>query len=244
MFISSKFLTTHYGLDETIARFFADREPPTNNLYWHKKLLYLRPAPGYLFIPLIVDLLHKIGIEKEQLLSEKFVGTMEDLGHISALEETKQITKDEAIITCTALIKTTCSNTVWFNNVLEYFDGNKENSFKKLATPFTSLHRGDIFLFSLSTLNFPPHLSEKIAATWFALISTLLLLDDADDVQSDKESGDENAFLESGMTAEGIERIAELVKSNLVKITAINETMAAELQRQHKAMMKLHSFLN
>ena len=68
MFISTDFLAIKFGVDDAIARFFVDREPPANNLYWKDKLLYLRPAPGYLFIPLIVDLLFKIGIERQQLL--------------------------------------------------------------------------------------------------------------------------------------------------------------------------------
>lgn len=97
MFISADFLGITYGVDDKIARFFADREPPLDNLYWKGKLLYLRPSPGYLFIPLIVDLLFKLGIDRNQLLSNEFVSTMEMTGHISALEETGQITKAEAI---------------------------------------------------------------------------------------------------------------------------------------------------
>jgi hypothetical protein len=42
MFVSSNFLAIHYGVNDTIAKFFVDREPPINNLYWKDKLLYLR----------------------------------------------------------------------------------------------------------------------------------------------------------------------------------------------------------
>lgn len=199
MFISTKYLVTKYGVDDTIARFFVDREPPANNLYWHEKLLYLRPAPGYLFIPLIVDLLYKLGLDKGELLSEAFIGTMEGVGHISALEEIKQISGQEAIRKCEELVKSVSINAAWLNNVSEYFEGKKDNIFNRLATPFKSLHRGDVFLFSLSTLNFSPSLFEKIAEQLFAIISSLLLLDDAEDIESDKETGDENAYIESGL---------------------------------------------
>jgi hypothetical protein len=244
MFISTKYLVTKYGVDDTIARFFVDREPPANNLYWHEKLLYLRPAPGYLFIPLIVDLLYKLGLDKGKLLSEEFISTMEGIGHVSALEEIKKISAEEAIRKCEELVKEVSVNALWLNSVSEYFEGKKDNIFNRLATPFKSLHRGDVFLFSLSALDFSPSLFERIAEQWFAIISALLLLDDAEDIESDKETGDENAYIESGLHAEGIGRIAGLVKQDVEKIATVNPVMAAELDAQHKNLLDKHGFLN
>ena len=233
MFISSDFLEIYYGVDGKIARFFVDREPPADNLYWHAKLLYLRPAPGYLFIPLIVDLLYKLGIDKQQLLSEEFVVTMEQIGHISALEEIKQIANEEAIKKCSELVKETCRNQDWYNNVSDYLNGKEANFFTGLAVPFKALQRGDLFLFALCALQFPKELYEKIAEQWFALISTLLLLDDAEDIQDDKETGDENAFAESGMTAQGFKKITDWVSKSLQKISALNPAMSHQLRKQY-----------
>lgn len=234
MFVSSKQLVRTYGLDDEIARFFVNREPPANNLYWHEKLLYLRPSlPGYLFIPLIVDLLHKLGLEKHDLLSERFVTTMEQVGHISVLEETGKISMVEAVKQCEELVKAKSVNDIWLSNVMGYLGQTEENFFTKLVTPFKSLHRGDIFLFSLSTLAFPVNLFEKIAELWFALISLSLLVDDALDIDNDKEFGDENAYLESGLNTEGLKRIAELVKISVGVISSVNGIMGEELERQH-----------
>src|SRR5438045_9553131 len=97
MFVSTNALTIYYGVDDKIAQFFVDREPPKDNLYWKDKLLYLRLEPGYIFIPLIVDILYKLGIERAQLLSDKFIDLMEAMGHISALEESKKIDHSETI---------------------------------------------------------------------------------------------------------------------------------------------------
>ena len=110
MFISSSFLEINYGVDSKIATFFVDREPPVDNLYWKDKLLYLRPAPGYLFIPLIVDILYRLKIDRQQLLSERFVTTIEQIGHINALEETGRITENEAIKRSSELVKNNCNN--------------------------------------------------------------------------------------------------------------------------------------
>lgn len=233
MFISSDFLEIYYGVDSKIARFFVDREPPADNLYWHNKLLYLRPAPGYLFIPLIVDLLYKLGIDKQQLLSEEFTGTMEQIGHISALEETKQISAEEAVKKCSELVKETCRNKDWYKNVSDYLNGENTNFFIGLAVPFKALQRGDLFLFALCALQFPKELYEKIAEQWFALISTLLLLDDAEDIQDDKETGDENAFAESGMTAQGLKKVTGLVNKSLQKISLLNPAMSLQLKKQY-----------
>src|SRR3954464_6567043 len=120
MFLSAKQLINNYGLDEQISKFFVDREPPKDNLYWHEKLLYLRPAPGYIFIPLIVDLYAKLGIDREQLLSEEFVSTMEQIGHISALEETTQITVEEAIEKGAALVQASCKDKEWFSDLVDF----------------------------------------------------------------------------------------------------------------------------
>lgn len=237
MFVSTKQLVKNYGIDEEIARFFVDREPPANNLYWHGKLLYLRPSlPGYLFIPLIVDLLYKLGLDKQALLSEEFVTTMEQVGHISVLEETEKISMAEAIKKCEELVGEKTVNDTWLSNVVNYFEGIEGNLFSKLTTPFASLHRGDMFLFSLSTVAFPVAFFEKIAEIWFALISLCLLVDDAIDIESDKEKEDENAYLESGLNAEGLTRINELVKHSLEKISSVNPTMAGELARQHNEL--------
>lgn len=243
MFISSSFLEINYGVDNKIAGFFVDREPPINNLYWKDKLLYLRPAPGYLFIPLIVDLLFRIGIERQQLLSEQFVSTMERIGDISALEETKQITNNDAINQGAGLVKDICRDREWFNNLIDYLTGNNNNFFSRLSVPFKALQRGDLFLFSICALSFPKEYNEKIAEQWFALISTLLLLDDAEDIKADKETGDENAFIESGLDTGGLKKIKELAESNIKTISALNPAMSIQLKNQYQEHVeKLYFF--
>lgn len=232
MFISTGFLGIHYGVDNKIAKFFVDRDPPANNLYWKDKYLYLRPSPGYLFIPLIVDILFKLGIDRQQLLSDEFLNCLEQTGHISALEETKQINNAEALEQCIALAKEQCKNEKWLTAVVNYFRGTADNIFTRLTTPFKALHRGDVFLFSLSALEFPEEMFEKIAQLWFSLISTLLLLDDAEDIDEDRANNEENAFLESGLDKEGIEHVKKLLSHNLKVLSSINSIMAKKLDKQ------------
>ncbi len=239
MFVSAGFLGINYGVDDKIAKFFVDREPPKNNLYWKGKLMYLRLEPGWLFIPLIVDLLYKIGLDRDLLLSEEFVGLMEKIGHISAEEELKLIAREEALSKYIELVEANHKNERYYNNLIDFMKGGTNNSFAKLSTPYNSLHRGDAFLFSICALEFDDALQDKIVECWFALISTLLLLDDAEDIETDKRSGDENAFIESGLTKEGIEDLKEMVRKNLRFIDTINRPMALKLDRSFKHLLTL-----
>jgi hypothetical protein len=238
MFVSKKFLVSQYGIDETIAKFFVDREPPKNNLYWHEKYLYVQPTPGYLFIPLVIDLLFKIGIDKEQLLAEEFVTCMEQIGNISALEETKQITEDEGLARCKEIALQNCKNEKWLDVVSMYFDMNTGSLLRSHVTPYKALHRGDVFLFSLAAIDFSENMFEKVAQYWFALISTLLLLDDAEDIEVDRVNGDENAFLEGGLTKEAVEKIKELVGHNLRLIATANSVMANKIDMLVKDLLE------
>ncbi len=236
MFVSANSLAINYGLDEAIAKFFVDRQPPANNLYWNNKLLYLRPEPGYLFIPLMVDLLYKSGIDTKHLLSEKFVGLMEQIGHVGAEEELKIITADEAMEKYIGLANHQCVNERYFNDLVAFIKGETDNVFAKAATPYKALHRGDAFLFSLCALHFDDTLQSAIVKYWFALISTLLLLDDAEDIEIDSASGDLNAFLESGLNREGIDNIRNMVRDNLRLISTINKSMANTLDKKYMAL--------
>ncbi len=79
---------------------------------------------------------------------------------------------------------------------------------------------------------------QKITQYWFALISTLLLLDDAEDIDDDRANNEENAFLESGLDKEGIERVKQLVAHNLRMIASINSMMSMKLDNQFKELIK------
>ena len=238
MFLSSDFLAINYGVDDGIARFFVDREPPADNLYWKDKLLYLRIAPGYIFIPLIVDILNKIGLPKVALLSGEFVELMEKVGHISALEETGQIEQTQALEACKALVKNNCLNNGWLKIVNEYFDQIPGNLIGSLAGPFPALHRGDLFLYSLCAIPFEENLQKAIIEHWFALIGILLLLDDSEDVKSDLEKNEENAFLQSALIPGGNRALRQLIMDYVVKLGKINRPMAGRLDERCKLLLE------
>ncbi|TDH18306.1 hypothetical protein EXU57_23925 [Segetibacter sp. 3557_3] len=238
MFVSANFLAINYGVDDTIAKFFTDRQPPANNLYWKDKLMYLRPEIGWLFIPLIVDLLYKSGIPREHLLSEDYVAAMEHIGHISAREEIGEISPQEAVVLATDFVSQKATDEGFLADIVDFVRDGTNNRFKSLSLPFKALHRGDLFLFSLVVLPIQDELEFYVLKCWFALISTLLLLDDADDLELDKANGHENAFIQSGLDQEGVNKIKTLVKTNLAFIAELNRPMASTLDKKFVALSK------
>lgn len=235
MFLSANALEIQYGIDAKIAKFFVDRDPPKDNLYWKDKLLYLRPQPGYIFIPLITDLYFRSGIPKEQLLSEEFVQTVESICHYAAQQEFGLISKEEGIRQCIQLVAGSVKDDLFLQSLKEYFS-EKKGFIASLTTAFPALHRGDLFLFALCILAIDRKKQEQLVQTWFALISTLLLLDDAEDYIDDREKGEENAFIESGSNREGFDRIRDMLSKNLDYISLINPVLADALHRKFSAI--------
>jgi len=230
MFVSADFLAIQYGIDDAIARFFTDREPPADNLYWKGRQLYVRIETGYIFIPMIVDLFRRLGIPKTTLLGDEYIRLLENIGHITALEEVQRITHAEAIDQCISLTATHHRNQAQYNTIVQFMKG--EPSSIVNTNPYKALHRGDIFLFTLCALDIDDDTFQKAIHYWFALIGLLLILDDADDIETDQQTGDENTFIESGMDVTGIQAISDLVITHLRTIHSINKSMATTLDKK------------
>lgn len=244
MFVSSDFLAINYGVHDEIAIYFTEREPPTNNLYWKDKLMYLRPEPGYLFIPVIVDTLNRLGINRKILLDDNYINLLEQIGHIAALEESNQINKEEAINKCINLTKDRAVNKNYYNSLVDYMKGGSNNFIFNLLLPYKALHRGDIFLFSISILDIDNELAEKIVSNWFIIIGSFLLLDDAQDIEKDKLSNDENAFIQCGLHKKGIEEIKLFLGYLLTSIKAFNKPLARAIDNQFVKLAELPHIKN
>lgn len=231
MFLTANSLVFEYGIDEEIAKFFVDREPPKDNLYWKDKLLYLRPQMGYVFLPMITDLFYKAGVSKNILLSEDFVQLLEQIGHFSAQQEFDVISDGVALQNCILLVKNKTTDEAFLKALIEHFKGHK-NYITSLATPFNALHRGDLFLFSLCILNLNDEQQKLLICIWFALISTILLLDDAEDLEKDKKENEENAFIQSGLNKKGFEQLQLLINTNIQFLQKLNKKMGDALQKK------------
>jgi hypothetical protein len=141
------------------------------------------------------------------------------------------ISAEEAVDKCLKLQPIESPGQLFIDELYKYFSG-EANNICDLTLPFKALHRADLFLFSLPALTVETEKLLDLTKTWFALISTLLLLDDAEDYLDDKKKGEENAFIESGSDKEGFEKIKEMLTINIDHITRINSSMAYSLNRK------------
>ncbi len=235
MFLTALTLEIEYGIDAKIAKFFVDREPPADNLYWKDKLLYLRPSPGYIFIPMIVELYYRSGLSLKALLDGFFVETLEDILDQTARQEFGLISEKEMIENCIRLVEARAENKQFLNDLVDYFR-NSKGPLGSCAPAFKALRRGDVFLFSLCVLHVDENRLMELAKTWFALISVLLLMDDAEDYMEDLEAGEDNTFIESGSSKEGFNSIQELLRECLKQVASLNPTMAHTLHQKLASM--------
>jgi len=226
MFVTVDSLATQYGVHDDIGQFFVDRKVPENNLYWHKKLLFVTNNPGYLFIPVIVDTLNRLKIPRATMLNEEYASLLEQIGHIASLEEIKKITQEEAVEQCIQLTKHKVKHEFFYNTLINFMQGETENFITPLCMPFSALHRGDIFLFSLAVLDFDNETAIKIVQDWFAIIGAFLLLDDSEDIQQDKELEGNNAFIQAGLNQEGLDKIKLFVTEIITQLKTFNKTLA------------------
>ena len=236
MFTSKDELKLNYGVDMEIGKFLVDRKVPADNLYWKNRLLYIIPMPGYLFIPLYMDLQLRLGLPRPELLSEPHLWLLESILHSAAKLEHKEINFEEHIAECVALTKPHCKNPSFLQDLIYYFSGEKEKAGVALGTQFKSLTRADAYLFSLCYFEFDHPLKKKLVDAWYALITYYLIVDDLEDIQPDFEQQEENAVLEAGLSEEGAKAIETLIHQSYHVMNEVNPVIANRIDHKRKIM--------
>lgn len=225
MFLSKHHLTGNFGVAPEIAAFYVDKKVPEGNLYWKGKLLYLRHNPGYLFIPLFCDVLYRIGVPLEQLISDPFVALFEDVLHSAAREEFGETDEKAHLTYCYEKAKGHGDNSQW----LELMEGHfvQQNAALPHQPDAMALRRADAFLFALNALTIPEGKEELVCKYWFALISFFLLMDDIDDYAKDKRNNDQNTLLEWGDDSEAVDKVNRLLEEDIHVLNEINPKLSA-----------------
>ncbi|HTN05427.1 hypothetical protein [Agriterribacter sp.] len=232
MFTSKDDLKLGYGVDMEIGKFLTDRKVPADNLYWKNRLLYIVPMPGYLFIPLYIDIQFRLGLSKAELLSEQHLRLLEGILHSAAKLENKAINFEEHITECIALTRPQCKNPSFLQDLIYYFSGEKEKAAVALGTPYKSLTRADAYLFSLCYFDFDDALKEQLVNAWYALITYYLIVDDLEDIQPDFEQQEENAVLEAGLSDKGAKAIEALIHQSYHVMNTVNPVMANRIDHK------------
>lgn len=226
MFTSKDDLKLSYGIDMEIGKFFVDRKIPADNLYWKGRYLYITPMPGYLFIPLYADLQLRLGLSKQNILSEEHALFMEKIMHSIAKQEFEKLSMQQHIEECIAITKPVCKNPVLLNELIAYFDGKNIQNGISFGTPLKALNRVDSYLFTLCYFDFDNDLKKKLVDAWHACMTFYLITDDLDDIQKDFEENEDNSIIEAGLNKEGAQLIHNYMKQSYDVMNEVNPVFA------------------
>lgn len=236
MFTSIRFLTGQLGIDPDIAKFFVDRAVPEGNRYWKDKLLYVSRGTGYLFIPLVYDLLLRLGVDKDALLAEEHVQRMERILDSAGMVEFDGLSGAAHVDHCRQIMKDGVRNR-WFWAALEnYFDAG--TPVDPLGHPIPPLNRADTFLFSLCDLDMEEGLTRKFLGYWYALIAFFLMLDDVMDWEEDQRLGEENAVRHLGEGPGALDTAMEMLQRDLHTLAKLNPQLETHFERNLQKLKK------
>ena len=235
MFTSVRILTDQFGVDPDIARFFVDRAVPQDNRYWKGRLLYVAHGNGYLFIPLVYDLLYRLGVPKQQLLEEGHIGLMESVLDSAGKVEFDGLPGSAHVEACREILCGSVHNAWLWQELQVYFQGGPTEA---LGLPIPPLNRADTFLFSLCNLDMDESLTRSFLKYWYALISAFLLMDDVADWDVDREQGEENAIRHLGEGKEAFSRALEMLHGYFATLESLNPSLGPFFERSLQKHLK------
>lgn len=236
MFLGRNELKLTFGVDLEIGKTYVDRSVPQDNLYWTDRKLYIPPMSGYLFMPIFADLAYRCGLSKTQLLSEAQFTLAEAILQSAMKLELQQIDWNTHVDECLEISAAGSRNPVLLEDLRHYFAGKPAPSGLQYGTPFPSLNRADTYLFYLVPFSFDQDTHAKLLNAWYAMITYFLVMDDLADIRKDLEAREENAFVDAGLTEEGIARVIALVDLAHDKMMPINPVLANRIDYKRSTM--------
>jgi len=236
MFTSVRFLTDQLAVDPDIARFFVDRAVPQDNRYWKGRLLYVAQGNGFLFIPLVYDILYRLGVPKQQLLEEAHVRLMESVLDSAGKVEFDGLSGSAHVEACREILEGSVRNHWLWEELQEYFEAGAPVG--ALGLPIPPLNRADTFLFSLCNLDMDETLARSFLKYWYALISAFLLMDDVVDWDMDMEQGEENAVRYLGEGKEAFSRAVDMLREYFATLESLNPALGPFFERSLQKHMK------
>ncbi|MFN5327435.1 MAG: hypothetical protein ACK5B8_09505 [Bacteroidota bacterium] len=244
MYLTKDDLKLSYGVDVHIGKTLVERAVPTYNLYWKNRTIYIPGAPGYIFIPIYTDILHRSGVQLDELMTESFIQTCEKILHSAALHEYEQITWKEHVLQVAELVRPQIVHHRFFNDLITYAAQEQPLRLSSLpfGTAFPSLNRADSYLFLLATIQSPSFDVQKALKGWYALMTYFLLMDDLADIKEDIRTGQSNALIDAGLNDHGEKLIAQMIDKSIADMNEVNPVLANRIDHK-KSLIDLHGLI-
>lgn len=234
MFLTKDDLKLSYGVDLSIGKFYIDRPVPSENMYWKGRTIYVPGASGYIFMPIYADLLRRSGASVSFLLSENFLQINEEVLHSAAMLEHQKINWQTHVEQAIAAVQPYVKRDELFLALKAYLQLQKpiKETGSRLGTEFASLNRADSYLLTLACIPEDEFDEDKAIDAWYAMITYFLLMDDLADIKEDLLNGEENALVDAGLHAVGVQKIEDMMNNGIEKLNNINPVLANRIEHK------------
>lgn len=218
------YLQKDLGIYPDVIDFLCARQIPENNAYWRGRKTYLSQSPGYLFIPIHLDLLLKSNIGVS-VLSETHMLLIETILHSAACQEAGNITYMQHHEEC--------------RNILQHLGIAKgeirkieasliDRGFTLFPEKYKSLRRANSFLYSAALF---PNQYDLIFHLWESVMPLFLFLDDLTDLTEDLAKKSENCLLDSSSIENNFFALHTIIAESIKPIEIVNSQLYQELNK-------------
>jgi len=218
------YLKNDLGIDTRVIELLCAREVPKNNAYWKGRKTYVSQSPGYLFIPIHLDLLLKSNVGVS-VLSEAHVLLIEKILHSAACQEAGSITYMQHHEECQNILRQVGISKEEIRKIEESLIN---RPFTLFPEKYKSLRRANSFLYSAAL--FPNHY-DLFFHFWESVMPLFLFLDDLTDLAEDVANKAENCLLDSPSIENNFFALHSIISVSIKPLEIVNSKLYHELNK-------------
>ncbi len=218
------YLKKDLGIHPDVVDFLCTRQVPEKNAYWSRRKTYLSQSPGYLFIPIHLDLLLRSNVG-ESVLSEAHLLLIEKILHSAACQEAGSITYLQHYEECQKILHEIGIGEEEIRNI-EVSLINRP--FTLFPEKYKSLRRANSFLYSAAI--FPNHYN-LFFHYWECVMPLFLFLDDLTDLAEDVANKSENCLLDSSSVESNFFALHSIIAESIKPLEIVNSQLYQELNK-------------
>lgn len=221
------YLETDLGIQKNVIEFLCNRQVPRNNEYWKGRKDFISRSPGYLFIPILLDLFLKSNLGVA-VLSELHLLLIEEILHSAARQESGSITYVNHHQECKGILHSIGIST---EEIIKIEQSLVNRPFTLFPDNYKSLRRANSYLYSAILF---PNEYNLIFSYWESIMPLFLFLDDLTDLPEDLATNSENSLLDSPNLENNFFTLHPLIAESIKPVEKINGTLYKELNRMRQ----------
>lgn len=218
------YLKKDLGIHPDVVELLCTRQVPENNAYWKRRKNYLSQSPGYLFIPIHLDLLLRSNVG-ESVLSETHLLLIEKILHSAACQEAGNITYFQHHEECRKILQ---EAGIAEGEIRKIEASLINRPFTLFPEKYTSLRRANSFLYSAAL--FPNHY-DLLFHYWECVMPLFLFLDDLTDLAEDLANKAENCLLDSSSVENNFFALHSIIAESIIPLEVVHSKLYQELNK-------------